>query len=176
MEAQYAFLGLLTREPNYGYELKKLYDHYFAGDKPILAGQVYSTLARLARDEKVVEVADAGTPAGPARTRYAVTPSGKEALLKWLSTPEIPSPTLQTVLYAKTVLALLIEGDAAGYIMAQRSAHLQRMRELTARRQHAPLAEKLLLDSAIFHIDADLRWMELAASRLNKLKEELWTN
>ena len=31
---------------NYGYELKKKYDGCFGKDKPILAGQVYSTLAR----------------------------------------------------------------------------------------------------------------------------------
>ncbi|MDD7686698.1 MAG: PadR family transcriptional regulator [Actinomycetaceae bacterium] len=173
MEAKYGLLGLLTREPNYGYELKKEYDHYFAGDKPILAGQVYSTLARLARDAKVVEVADDGIPAGPARTRYAVTEYGKEELIEWLRTPEVPSPTLQSELYLKTVLALLINGDAAEYLKVQRKAHQQRMRELTARKQHASLAEKLLLDQAIFHIDADLRWMSLTASRLDALKEQL---
>ncbi|ADI66995.1 PadR family transcriptional regulator [Mobiluncus curtisii] len=173
VETKYGLLGLLTREPNYGYELKKLYDNYFAGDKPILAGQVYSTLARLARDAKVMEVADSGAPAGPARTRYAVTAGGEKELVEWLRTPLIPSPTLQSELYLKTVLALLINGDAALYLKAQRQAHQQRMRELTARKQHASLAEKLLLDQAIFHIDADLRWISLTTSRLDALKEQL---
>lgn len=52
MNAQYTLLGLLAQGSNYGYELKKKYDDYFGKDKPILAGQVYSTLARLKRDEK----------------------------------------------------------------------------------------------------------------------------
>lgn len=172
-DAQYAFLGLLTREPNYGYELKKLYDHYFAGDKPMLAGQVYSILARLARDAKIVEVDDDGESGGPSRTRYAVTALGERELEEWLTTPEKPSPTLQADLYIKTVLALLVNGDAAAYLREQRKTHLQRMRELTARKATAPLAEKLLIDNAIFHIEADLRWMDLTSSRLTQLKESL---
>ena len=93
--------------------------------------------------------------------------------MEWLRTPLIPSPTLQSELYLKTVVALLINGDAALYLKAQRQAHQQRMRELTARKQHASLAEKLLLDQAIFHIDADLRWISLTTSRLDALKEQL---
>ena len=47
MNAQLTLLGLLAIEPNYGYELKKLYDQFFGRDKPILTGQIYSTLNRL---------------------------------------------------------------------------------------------------------------------------------
>ncbi|QRV02567.1 helix-turn-helix transcriptional regulator [Arcanobacterium phocisimile] len=173
MEVQYAFLGLLTQEPNYGYELKKLYDQLFAGDKPILPGQVYSTLARLLRDAKVIEVDDDGASNGPSRTRYALTQAGRDAVVEWLNTPEVPSPTLQATMYGKTVLALIVEGDAAPYLRAQRKLHLERMRDLTRRKKDAPMAEKLLLDNAIFHIEADLRWIELASARLNTLKEEL---
>lgn len=141
MEPQYAFLGLLTREPNYGYELKKLYDQLFAGDKPILPGQVYATLARLLRDAKVIEIDDEGTPGGPARTRYALTETGRHAVAEWLQQPEVPSPTLQANMYAKTVIALIVDGDAAPYLRAQRAYHLQRMRTLTSRKADAPIAK-----------------------------------
>lgn len=174
MEPQYAFLGLLAREPNYGYELKKLYDQYFAADKPILPGQVYATLSRLARDEKIIEIPESEPSSGPPRTRYAITHNGKNALTTWLETPVVPSPNLQVMLYFKTVLALLTAGEASTYIRLQRKAHIARMRELTARKLHAAVAEKLLIDHAIFHIEADLRWMELTSARLINLKEELW--
>lgn len=173
METQYAFLGLLTREPNYGYELKKLYDHYFAADKPILAGQVYATLARLARDLKVEEVDDDGASGGPARTRYTLTAYGKAELERWLETPEPPAPTLQANLFVKVVLILLTGGDGRKFIAAQKKSHIQRMRELTTRKLNAPLAEKLLIDNAIFHIEADIRWMDLTSARIDQLKEEL---
>ena len=56
MNANYTLLGFLANGSNYGYELKKLYDGYFGRDKPILAGQIYSTLSRLKRDDYVTEV------------------------------------------------------------------------------------------------------------------------
>ena len=43
-------LGLLEREPSHGYDLKRDYDMYFGRGKPLPYGQVYATLARLARD------------------------------------------------------------------------------------------------------------------------------
>ena len=173
MSAQYALLGFLDLRPNYGYELKRLYDRYFGRDKPILAGQVYSTLSRLHRDGKLREIEDDAASGGPERTKYAITPVGTGALTTWLDTPEPPAPTLQATLYVKTVLALLRDGEAAGYLDRQRAAHLQRMRELTAQRRGAPIGEVLLIDHAIFHLEADLRWIELTSSRLTKLKEDL---
>ena len=53
MSANYTLLGFLADQPNYGYELKKRYDMLFGLDKPILSGQIYSTLSRLKRDGKV---------------------------------------------------------------------------------------------------------------------------
>lgn len=174
MSTQYALLGLLAKEPNYGYELKKLYDDLFGGDKPILPGQLYSILGRLARDAAIAKTEDTGLSGGPERTRYVVTATGHERLLAWLDEPEPPAPTLQATLYMKVVLATMLHGDAAPFLRAQKSAHLARMRELVARRREAALAERILLDNAIFHIEADIRWMDMTASRLTHLKEELW--
>lgn len=173
MSANYAILGFLADGPNYGYELKKQYDSYFGKDKPILAGQVYSTLSRLRRDEKIVEIINQSESGGPERVQYAITDKGKKDLQVWLNTAEAPSPTLQTTLYIKTVLALIKDGNAAPYLDNQRCAHIQRMRQLTNQRREASLPDKLLIDHALFHLEADLRWIELASSRLSKLKEEL---
>lgn len=173
MNAQYALLGILNESPNYGYELKKMYDKLFGNNKPILPGQIYSTLSRLKRDEKIEEIADHEDSGGPERVKYAITSHGEQALRLWLETPEAPSAQLQATLYMKTVLAIMENGDAAPYLDHQRHAHIERMRELTHTRRQAPLASKLLIDHAIFHIEADLRWIDLTSSRLNKLKEEL---
>lgn len=175
MNANYTLLGFLANSPNYGYELKKLYDGYFGKDKPILAGQIYSTLARLKRDEYVQEVVDVATEpaAGPGRVRYEITEKGRRHLQTWLETPEMPSPVLQATLYVKTVLALLKDGDAAPYLMHQRRVHIARMRELTNIRRESSLQDMLLIDHALFHLEADLRWIDLTSSRLSKLKEEL---
>ena len=173
MSVQYTLLGFLAEESNYGYELKKKYDGYFGKDKPILTGQVYSTLARLKRDNKVKEVADTSESGGPDRVRYEITDEGKQDLQAWLESPEAPSPQLQATMYIKAVLAILKDGDASPYLDNQRQAHIQRMRELTARRRDSSLSDMLLIDHALYHLEADLRWIELTISRLTRLKEEI---
>lgn len=159
--------------PNHGYDLKKLYDQYFGQEKPILPGQIYATLSRLKRDDKVVEVVDREVSGGPERVKYAITTKGKQALRQWMETAEAPSIGLQSTMYMKTVLALLNDGDAAPYLDNQRRAHIQRMRQLTNQRRHSTLSDTLLIDHILFHLEADLRWIELTSSRLIKLKEEL---
>ncbi|TWP25789.1 PadR family transcriptional regulator [TM7 phylum sp. oral taxon 346] len=173
MSVQYTLLGFLAEESNYGYELKKKYDGYFGKDKPILTGQIYSTLARLKRDNKVKEIADTSESGGPDRVRYEITDRGKQDLQAWLEAPEAPSPQLQATMYIKAVLAILKDGDASPYLDNQRQAHIQRMRELTAQRRDSNLSDMLLIDHALYHLEADLRWIELTISRLTRLKEEI---
>ena len=91
----------------------------------------------------------------------------------WLESPEAPSPQLQATMYIKAVLAILKDGDASPYLDNQRQAHIQRMRELTARRRDSNLSDMLLIDHALYHLEADLRWIELTISRLTRLKEEI---
>ena len=76
-------------------------------------------------------------------------------------------------MYVKTVLAILMDGDAAPYLDNQRRAHIQKMRSLTDERRNSNLSDMLLIDHALYHLEADLRWIELTISRLTKLKEEL---
>lgn len=169
MDTQNTLLGLLQASPNYGYRLYKLYNQLFGLDKPILTGQIYSTLQRLERDGKVCSNKDHNQD----QIKYEITDLGTKSFLDWLETPEVPNPTLKTGLYIKTVLALLYDRKADDFLNQQRSTHLSRMRELTHSRRSAPLAEKLLIDHAIYHIEADLRWIDLAEARLNSLKQEL---
>jgi DNA-binding PadR family transcriptional regulator len=170
MSVPLTLLGLLEREPSHGYDLKRDYDEYFGRDKPLPYGQVYATLARLARDGKV----EAGEPepgAGPDRKRYAITAIGESELEAWLAEPVAPEPHLQTVLFAKVVLSLMLDRDAEGYLDAQRAAHLQRMRELTDIKRNGAQVDALLADHGLFHLEADLRWIDLTEARLQALKE-----
>lgn len=173
MEAKYALLGFLEQEPNYGYELKKLYDKFFGHDKPILSGQVYSTLSRLERDGQVIEVESKENSGGPARVKYSITDIGLESFKEWLEQPEAPAPQLQATLYIKTVLALLRGDEASTFLDRQKHAHIERMRDLTSQRKDADISNKLLIDHAIFHLEADIRWINLTESRLAILREEL---
>jgi DNA-binding PadR family transcriptional regulator len=170
MTVPVTLLGLLEREPSHGYDLKRDYDQLFGRGKPLPFGQVYATLSRLARDGKVI-AAEAEPGAGPERKRYIITEQGVSEVETWLAQPVEPEPHLQTVLFAKVVLALLSGRDAARYLDTQRAAHLQRMRELTEVKRTGGMVDALLADHGLFHLEADLRWIELTAARLGKLAE-----
>jgi hypothetical protein len=82
-----------------------------------------------------------------------------------------PEPHLQTVLFAKVVLSLMLDRSAEHYLDIQRSAHMQRMRELTEIKRTGTAVDALLADHGLFHLEADLRWIDLTAARLNALAE-----
>jgi DNA-binding PadR family transcriptional regulator len=172
MTVPLTLLGLLEREPSHGYELKRDYDAYFGRGRPLPFGQVYATLARLARDGKVV-ISDVGKGDGPDRKRYIITDSGATEVDTWLTEPVAPEPHLQTVLFSKVVLALMLGRPAEAYLDTQRHAHLQRMRELTEVRRTGGLVDSLLADHSLFHLEADLRWIDLTAARLDSLAKEV---
>jgi DNA-binding PadR family transcriptional regulator len=165
-------LGLLEREPSHGYDLKRDYDAYFGRGKQLPFGQVYATLGRLARDGKIV-AGDAEPGDGPDRRRYAITEIGREEVDEWLADPVEPEPHLQTVLFAKVTLALMLGKPAESYLNAQRAAHIRRMQDLIEIRRTGPLVDVLLADHALFHLEADLRWIDLTSARLAELAAEV---
>lgn len=172
MSVPLTLLGLLEREPSHGYDLKRDYDSFFGRGKPLPYGQVYATLGRLARDGKVM-AGEAEPGDGPERKRYVITETGATEFETWLQEPVAPEPTLQSVLFTKVVLALLLGRDAELYLDTQRAAHLRRMRELTELRRNGALVDALLADHGLFHLEADLRWIDLTAARLDALAAEV---
>jgi DNA-binding PadR family transcriptional regulator len=167
-----AFLGPLEREPSHGYDLKHDYDAYFGRGRPLPFGQVYATLARLARDGKAM-VGEAEPGAGPDRKRYTITETGKNESEEWLAEPIQPEPHLQTDLFVKVVLSLMLGRPAEKYLDVQRAAHLARVRELTDLKHKGGVVDALLADHGLFHSEADLRWIDLTAARLAVLAQEV---
>ena len=78
---------------------------------------------------------------------------------------------MQTVLFAKVVLALMLGRPAAPYLDTQRAVHLQHMRSATDLKRKGDVVDGLLADHALFHLDADLRWMDVTEARLSALAE-----
>ncbi len=172
MSVPMALLGLLDREPSHGYDLKRDYDTYLSPGRPLPFGQVYATLARLARDGKAI-AGDVEPGAGPERKRYFITDEGKHEVEAWLAEPIPPEPYLQTDLFLKVALSLMLGRPAEEYLDVQRAAHLRRMRELTELKHRGSLVDALLADHGLFHLEADLRWIDLTAARLDSLIREV---
>ncbi|GHG79783.1 PadR family transcriptional regulator [Streptomyces griseocarneus] len=172
MSIGHTLLGLLEAGPRHGYDLKRAFDERFGQDRPLHYGQVYSTMSRLLKNG-LVEVEGIEQGGGPDRKRYAITDAGVTDVERWLAQPEKPEPYLQSTLYTKVVLALLTGRDAARLLDGQRAAHLRLMRGLTERKRGGDLADQLICDHALFHLEADLRWLELAAARLGQLAKSV---
>jgi DNA-binding PadR family transcriptional regulator len=174
MSVSRTLLGLLESGPSHGYDLKRAHDELFGtgNDRPLAYGQVYATLARLLKNGLVVvEAVEPGE--GPERKRYAITDAGITDIDSWLSTPESPREYLQNTLYTKVVLALMSSRSAESILDAQRSEHLKAMREFNRRKRTGDLADQLICDHALLHLDADLRWLQLTADRLAELDEKV---
>ncbi|MDR1861994.1 MAG: PadR family transcriptional regulator [Candidatus Ancillula sp.] len=197
MSTREALLGIISLEPSYGYELKQKYDHLFGQSKPILFGQVYSTIARFLRDGLIEECPTDGsqdksvrasknvgakkrtletvgtTREGPDKKQYSITSAGHAEIEKWLHTPEEPVPNLQFTLYMKSMLSILKGEDPKKYLDLQRGKHIQKMRELTHMKLQAVESSHrenaMLIDYAIFHLEADLKWIEKAVLTFQKV-------
>ncbi len=172
VDTSLAFLGLVEARPGHGYELKQRYDEYFGASKPLAFGQVYSTLARLARDG-LIEMAGIEDGDGPARKHYRGLPDGRARVLDWLRSTDVEANAARSNLFAKIVIALLIDEDAPHIIDLQRSALLSVMRELTRAKRGAELLDLLAYDQSLLRVEADLRWIDLAEARLADVKESL---
>lgn len=169
----HALLGLLDGANRHGYDLKRSYDRRFGEVRPIRFGQIYRALAQLERDG-LVEIAGVEAGSGPDRKRYSITPGGVSDLDSWVGEPEEPQPHRQSALYTKVVVALLSGRSAQRFLDEQRAMHLKAMRALTATRRAATSTQDAVLaDYQLFHLEADLRWIDHTEARLAALAEEV---
>src|SRR5215212_5708677 len=81
----YVILGMVSREPRSGYEIKALVDNTTRFFWAASYGQIYPELKKLS-EAGLLEGADA--PRGERkRTVYAITAAGRQALEDWLRQP-----------------------------------------------------------------------------------------
>jgi DNA-binding PadR family transcriptional regulator len=176
MSTPFVLLGLLAAGERHGYDLKRAHDDRMPRAKPLAYGQVYATLGRLERDG-LVEQTGQDRDGGPDRTSYALTDTGREKLDEWLAAVEAPAPFVTSALFSKVVVSLLAaDADRArGYLVAQRAAHTDRLRELTAAKTapDASVGDVVAADFAIAHLDADLRWLQTTLLRVADLDREV---
>ncbi|HTF07330.1 MAG TPA: PadR family transcriptional regulator [Asanoa sp.] len=176
MSTTHVLLGLLAAGPMHGYELKRSHDQRLPQAKPVAFGQVYATLGRLQRDG-LVTTSGQDQDGGPERTSFALTDAGRARLDEWLGEIEPPAPYVTSTLFAKVAVAVLVSGEqrAHDYLVAQRAAHMDRLRALTAVKADpaSSLGDVVAADFAILHLDADLRWVANTLVRVADLHREM---
>lgn len=177
MSVRNAILGLLCQRNRYGYEVLQAFQAVAGGRQTwdLKPAQVYTTLARLKDSGLVVEESSDGEE-DPAKRRYTITPAGKAELQRWFETP-VRTEHQRDEFFLKLMLALATgEADPRRLIYLQRASLFQELHRLTALRMeldpYTSLAHILLLDQAVMHVEADLRWLEMIEARLDEVRKQ----
>lgn len=169
MTVRHSLLALLAREPAHGYGLKSTFERTTGGAWPLNVGQVYTTLARLARDGLVTPV---GT-GDATRQSWKITPAGRAALKLWYRSPVVDDPPSRDELALKVLLAVAADAvDVREILHGQRAATLEQLQRLTRQKAKADPEQELpwvlLLDAMILKAEAEVRWLDLCEERLRR--------
>lgn len=91
---RFAILGLLSLEPMSGYDIRRASSDALSHFWHESYGQIYPTLAALARERLIRESPRASTQPGARATRrvYAITAAGRRALAAWQKRPPRERP------------------------------------------------------------------------------------
>jgi DNA-binding PadR family transcriptional regulator len=169
---RYALLGLLARQPSHGYDLKNEIENALGGNWEINFGQIYTTLSRLERDGLVSGTDETADARG--KRVYEITSTGRSELEGWLNRPIENIRQLRNEFITKLIIRHLAGyGDTQPAIAQQRQAYLQQLRSLNtlASQKENDHFVSLLIEGAILHLQADLRWLDLCEERLENLDQ-----
>ena len=175
MSVRNAILGLLSQKPRHGYELRAAFEALIGGEQnwEVKPSQIYTTLSRLEESGLVTQTA-VEQDGGPEKRIYDITPAGQAELAAWFSGAVEDEPQ-RDEFYLKLMLSLA-NGSANPYkvIQVQRARLYRVLHQLTTRRlelnTRLELAQILLLDKAVMHTEADLRWLDMVESRLDDIR------
>jgi DNA-binding PadR family transcriptional regulator len=193
MSVKHAILGILAQSPRHGYELKTEFEERLGDLWKLNIGQIYSTLERLQAEELVEPEGE--TPSAKTEKRvYRITEAGIAEFEAWRNRPlKLEPRSLRDELFVK--LAFMEDEDAESVFIlfqSQHSIYMSQLMHLTNRKvqieqeakfglqkakdsQERKAIERqrtlklMLLDVAIFHTEADLRWLQHSEKRLKEL-------
>jgi DNA-binding PadR family transcriptional regulator len=164
---KFGVLGLLSREPLHGYEVKNRFEDLLGGTWEVNIGQIYTTLQRLERDGLVRPV---GRRGDRGKLLYELSPEGRKTLDEWLAEPDSGPQQLHEDIYVKLLIATRIaNGDLQQLLSRQKRAYLQRLRDLNRLEERARREGRMdlarLVRGALLHAEADLKWMDELSSQ-----------
>lgn len=175
MSVRQSLLAILDQGPCYGYQLRAEFDRRTGSTWPLNVGQIYNTLDRLERDG----LASKGDTDAQGHVFYEITDAGSRAVADWLAQPVERAGARDELAIKLAMAATLPSVDVAGVIDAQRRATAARVRQLKdeAREDAADGAgapafvRSLVVDSMLFHAEAEARWLDHAEARLARHPE-----
>ncbi len=178
MSVRHAILALLAQRPRHGYDLRAAFEALVGGDVnwEVKPAQIYTTLERLEQAGQVECTSDLGEGEEPSRRVYAITQSGQEELQQWFM-EGVTQEHQRDEFFVKLMAGLVCGGaDPTHLIQIQRSHLFQELHAATTLRDSydpkSEMAQILLLDKSIMHLEADLRWLDITEQRLEQVKRQ----
>lgn len=190
MSVKHALLGILAEQPRHGYEIKRTFDEKMGDFWSLNYGQIYTTLDRLQVDG-LVEHDSIEQTDKPDKKVYRLTASGKEALNQWRAEPIKSEPrALRDELFVKILFMDPEQPEIIlNLIRQQQSVYMAHMMQLTERKfqieqrsrkaisaapdeavrksaEHNRLVSSVLIDAALFHTEADIRWLRHCEAKI----------
>jgi DNA-binding PadR family transcriptional regulator len=169
LSVRYALLALLSEGPKYGLQLRQQFEARTGEVWPLNIGQVYTTLQRLERDG-LVESDDTEMD-GPQKG-FRITDGGRGELQDWLRTPPDDAVPPRDELVIKVLIALGVPGvDVPEVLQIHRHRLVELMQRYTRLKEDEleDVSVALVVDAEIFRLDALIRWLDAADSRLRRL-------
>jgi DNA-binding PadR family transcriptional regulator len=178
MTIRHALLALLAEGPKHGFQLANGFQAGTGEMWPLNTGQVYTTLQRLARDGLVAAATGTGDePEEGASNLFQLTEAGHAELFDWLRTPPDLSIPPREELVIKVLVALRVPGvDVVELTQIHRRHLIDVMHEYTRLKQHASeddIGLLLVADAEIFRLEALVRWLDAADTRIKRLATAL---
>lgn len=178
MSVRNAILGFLAQKPRHGYELRAVFEAVVGGDAnwDVKPAQIYTTLDRLEEAGLVETTSDLGEGEEPSRRVYSITPHGDDVLREWFASG-VPTEHQRDEFFVKLMVALASgEADPARLIQSQRAHLYQELHNATTQRDEydpqTELAQIMLIDKTIMHLEADLRWLDMVEVRLDAIQDQ----
>jgi DNA-binding PadR family transcriptional regulator len=170
MSIRQGILALLAEGPRHGYQLRQDFEAGTGGTWPLNIGQVYTTLARLERDELVMVAGDGD----PSHKVYGLTDAGRVELSRWFETPVRREDRPRDELAIKLAMAARLPGvDVHAVVQAQRTDTMRALQDYTTLKRGGgsgeledDLAWSMVLDSLVFAAEAEIRWLDACETRL----------
>lgn len=173
----YALLGLICGRPQgvHGYQLKSDFETSYGEFWSLNFGQLYRTLDRLER-AGLLDGIDEVQGRRPSRRVYRITASGRQSFDDWLLSPPTDEPRPFRDDLSVKLLFLTDErtAETLALIRTQRGIYLKHLAGLTKRRSTLEeggddcFVTKLLLLQADMRVRADLAWLEMVESELQR--------
>jgi DNA-binding PadR family transcriptional regulator len=159
----------------HGYELKSKFDRATGGFWQLNFGQIYSTLDRLEREGLIERAVDPVPADSEQRKVFRITVKGRARLDDWVLHPVAHPRALRDDLFVRLLFCDRSSPEPVLRMIARhRDTYELEMRKLSKRKAQLEkmragddgFVTDVLIDAAIFHAEAELRWLTHVEQRL----------